>query len=160
MSIYYLSIGTNIEPEKNAVNIVRELCKRFGTLFVYPFVYTKPEDMETDLPFLNSLAAFKSDEDNQQVKNTLNQIEISLGRDRADPLSSQKDRVADIDIITQSEVFDIDKFEVATERYVQSVLHPVHKPANAQLPFDRPSSVNLDGTTGDIIVVDNELNSF
>ncbi|NUJ40643.1 2-amino-4-hydroxy-6-hydroxymethyldihydropteridine diphosphokinase [Pseudoalteromonas sp. 0303] len=160
MSYFYISIGTNITPEKLAVTITQKLCERYGSIFIYPFVYTSPIKMNSNMPFLNSLAVIKYNLDENQIKNSFNKIETSLGRNRDDPYSPIKDRVADIDIIYKSEEFNLNFFSKSKEPFNKKVLEGKKIFSSASLPIQRPSTIDLDRTTGDIIILSDKVNCF
>ena len=157
----YLSIGTNIQPEKNAVNITRELCQNFGPIILYPFIYTQPISMPNTALFLNALATIRTDAPTTEIKETLNQIEIRLGRDRNDPNKSKKDRTADIDILNVSDTFDEEKFKRCEEPYVALCLSQNQTKADLSdqgLPAHQgPATVNWDRNAGKIVVSQNQL---
>ncbi len=157
---FYLSIGTNINPEKNAVKVVKLLCQNFGLLTLYPFVYTAPEAMSSDSIFLNSLAIIHSQKDKSEIKHILNTIEMTLGRDRNDPEKSVKDRTADIDILLCNPQYSLSFFERFTDTYIQSCLSP-NLPANLStqgLPsYQGATTIDLDRISGEIMITKNKL---
>lgn len=135
---YYLSIGTNIEPEANAVRISTALARVFGKFSLYPFVYTTPVAMKSSKAFLNSLAIISSEHDTDAVKLQLNAIEIALGRDRQDPLRSEKDRSADIDILTSHPNYNESLFLNYDAPYIPLVLG-ISKDINTPNSDENPS---------------------
>lgn len=153
---YYLSIGTNIEPEKNAVNIITHLTQEFGPLAVYPFIYTYPEAIESKRIFLNSLAIIVAKHSPAEVKSRLNLIEERLGRDRSDPARSSKDRAADIDILDYGEALDVNVFQRGKEAYISQVVagHGVAADLGSQglVTPERPTTVHFDASTGHIAI--------
>ena len=157
----YLSISTNIQPEKNAVNITRELCQVFGPMILYPFIYTKPVSMPNASLFLNSLAIIKTDAPNSEIKKKLNLIETKLGRNRNDLNRSKKDRTADIDILKSSALLDEENFRCCDEPYVQFCLSQDQSAANLSdygLPaHQRATTVHWDRNTGKIVISQNKL---
>lgn len=158
----YLSIGTNIQPEKNAVHIVRELCQHFGVITLYPFIYTQPVSMPKTSIFLNSLAIINTETPPKKIKTILNEIEVKLGRDRSDPKRSYKNRTADIDILNVHENLDENLFlEGNEEPYIQLCLSQKQACADLRqegLPsYQRAASVHWDRSTRKILVRQNEL---
>lgn len=165
---YYLSIGTNIEPEANAVRISTALAKMFGNYALYPFIYNAPVSMKSQRVFLNSLAIISSDLNKEEVKAELNKIEIQLGRDRQDPQRSEKDRTADIDILTARLDYNEAFFLEFDAPYIPLVLakddkyderagadlsrYGLHLPLSTP---QRPTTVYFDTRTRHIAVVDN-----
>lgn len=162
---FYLSIGTNIDPEANAAGIVKLLCKRFDQIALFPFVRTEPEDVALSDAFLNALAVVFAKESSEQVKAALNTIEAQMGRDRSDPLRSVKNRPADIDIITCSSELDFTPFASAPEGYIQLCFHQqrdaaVDLSAYGLASHKGPATVYIDTLTGEIVVVDDEFDRF
>lgn len=96
--IYLCSMGANIAPEKNFAK-AREHLTELGEAHYSRAIYTQPVAMQSEHQFLNALFVFETQLDAVALKNALNSIEIALGRDRSDPMSSQKDRPMDIDIV-------------------------------------------------------------
>lgn len=157
---FYLSIGTNINPEKNAMRIIHALSEHFGHLSLFPFVYTEPESISSSSIFLNGLAIIQSELSVQQIKQVLNEIEISLGRDRSDPLKSIKDRPADIDILLFADQHHLSLFDTFNDSYIKACLPP-NEPADLTsygLPAQQgAATVYLDNRTGKIEIVQNKL---
>jgi 2-amino-4-hydroxy-6-hydroxymethyldihydropteridine diphosphokinase len=96
---YILGIGTNIEPEANALRIVEELTARFGEVLVSRFYYTSPVGMTSGRRFINFCAFIRTPIDAEACKAICVEIETSLGRDRGAPHCKTADRPADIDIL-------------------------------------------------------------
>ncbi len=159
---YYLSLGTNIQPEENAANMVTMLAKEFGPLITYPFVYTEPENIATKNLFLNSLAIVYSSLPQDDIKTRLNHIEEQLGRDRDDPDKSTKDRTADIDILGKSADQINDFFSHYTESYIINIAHLNEGSKVFTLPVlastERPTTIDFDRASGNIRIVDNGTN--
>lgn len=160
---FYLSIGSNICPEDNAIKIVQHLCNRFGAIYLYPFCYTKPEGMNSENTFLNSLAIIRSEDSQATIKASLNEIEILLGRNKNDPLSSTKDRPADIDILGLSKELTIEVLESQTDDYLRKVID--HKSLADLKPYglpigDRPATINFNDAAGKIFVVTDKVDTF
>ena len=96
---YLCGLGSNIAPEHNLPQAVARLARLFGRVSLSPVVRTAPQGMASDNSFLNALAVFQSDLPPDRVKQHLNELEESLGRDRSDPDSSVRDRPIDVDIL-------------------------------------------------------------
>lgn len=163
--LYFLSLGTNIEPKTNAVLMVKALIEKFGDAVVFPFVETSPVDIKSRHQFLNSICVVNADMPEPALKAITNQIEIDMGRDRSHPLSSSKDRPADIDIMLQA-AHAIDENELLSdEAYINAVI--TSRP-NARVDLtqfglpaiNRPTAVNLDTDSGQIVVIENKINCF
>lgn len=160
---YYLSIGTNIHPEDNAVRIVQQLCLAYGPILLYPFAMTEPVNIDTQRYFLNTLAVLHTDANPVSVKQRLNSIESALGRDKSDPLSSQKDRAADIDILATDRALQLAHFTRQETVYLQKVLglqDCVDLSCRGLPAIDRPTAINLDRGTGHIVIVDQQFGSL
>lgn len=157
---FYLSIGTNITPKKNAVKIIRAILDRFGDITLFPFVKTKPVGMKNASDFLNSLSIITTQLPPAEVKKCLNTIEINLGRDRSDPNRSKKDRVADIDILLYSNKHHLSLFNSFNDAYVQACLIGKHTPEDLSefgLPsFQRASTIHIDNASGQILIVEDK----
>lgn len=164
---YYLSIGTNIDPHNNAARIIRQLLDNFGPMISHPFLLNAPQNIASKNKFLNSVAIIYSDKSEKEIKGTLNQIEIALGRDRNDPLKSVKDRTADIDILGCSEELNSEFFKQFSEPYINF---------NAQSERDHndyadlsqkglpstqgPTTIHFDRTAGQIRILDDRQHSL
>lgn len=161
---YYLSIGSNIDPESNISKTLELLLKRFSELYLFPPVYTSPENIKSKNEFINTLIILKSDFDSVSLKNIFNDIEILLGRDRRDKDRSVKDRVCDIDIIFSYEKFRIDVFNMCKEKYLSQVIDMTGIPAKIQVfgsqLSNRPSTIYLDRRSGNKLIIKDKLNSF
>ena len=158
---FYLSLGSNVDAEFSAVCMIRHLCERFGVIGAYPFQYTEPEGVKSDIPFLNALVILKSGMDASAIKEELNRIEEAMGRDRSDPLRSLKSRCADIDILAESEALDLMTFSRMREAYVntcfklQGVMPDLTRYGLAS--YQGTASIYLDTLTGDILVNEDKL---
>jgi 2-amino-4-hydroxy-6-hydroxymethyldihydropteridine diphosphokinase len=95
---YLLGIGTNVDPERNAVRIVERLAHRFGRIVLSRFYATDPVGMASDRRFVNFCAFVATDLAPAPMKAACVAIELELGRDRAHPESKTRDRPADIDL--------------------------------------------------------------
>jgi 2-amino-4-hydroxy-6-hydroxymethyldihydropteridine diphosphokinase len=136
---YFLSIGSNIDPEKNVILIIEKLLNISPRLLVSKVILTEPEGFESKNHFLNACIYFESDELKEkeiELKEHFNRIEIQLGRDRNDPNRAKKDHPADIDIIWGLE--KLSNFPpLPTESYIQPLLlellaylgYPIETPA-------------------------------
>jgi 2-amino-4-hydroxy-6-hydroxymethyldihydropteridine diphosphokinase len=158
---YYLSIGTNVFPQQNAGKIVFELLSNFGRGVMFPFIRTEPVNIESNNLFLNSIFIVETNLEKLELKKTTDAIEIYLGRDKQLKDSSRKDRVADIDILFSTNKLNNIPLTFAPEPYSQAALKC--DPNNRidlrkfGLPsIDRPTAVDLNRRTGQIVIVDNK----
>ena len=98
-SVVYVSIGSNIEPEKNlqeAVNKLREYC----TVLATSSVYQAPAYGDSDQPdFLDIVVRLRTDRTPEEFKcNILRKIEADLGRVRT-PENKYGPLTLDLDIM-------------------------------------------------------------
>ena len=121
---YFLSIGSNIDPEKNFILILEQLFQFSERLLISKVILTEAEGFISKNHFLNACIYFESDELKEkeiELKEYFNHIETQLGRDRNDPNRAKKDHPADIDIIWGLEKLnDIQNFP--TESYIKPLL--------------------------------------
>lgn len=161
---YYLSIGSNINPNSNVSKALETLLNKFSGLYVFPPIYTEPENINSKNKFINTLVILKSELDSALLKNIFNDIEASLGRDRSDKDRSIKDRVCDIDIIFSYEKFKVDIFKMCKEGYLVEVVNMARAPVKIRVfgsqLSDRPSAIYLDRRSGNKLIVKDKLNSF
>ena len=92
----YLSLGSNMEAERNLASAVSALRARFGALVLSPVYRTAAIGFE-GADFLNSAAVIDSDLDPLALNDWLHALEDAHGRDRSGPRFS--DRTLDIDIV-------------------------------------------------------------
>jgi len=92
----YLSLGSNMEPEKNLASAVSALRVRFGAPVLSPVYRTAAIGFEGP-DFLNAAAVLDSDLDVHALNDWLHALEDAHGRDRSGPRFG--DRPLDIDIV-------------------------------------------------------------
>lgn len=92
----YLSVGSNVDRERNIADGLRALHQRFGPLAVST-VYQCPAVGFAGDDFLNLVVGFDSREPVPEVHAALHEIEDRFGRDRAAPKYSP--RTLDIDLL-------------------------------------------------------------
>lgn len=95
---YLLGIGTNLDPERNALRIVERLVARFGRILLSRLYATAPVGMASGRTFLNFCAFAATELEPAAMKALCVGIEVELGRDRSHPGSKTRDRPADIDL--------------------------------------------------------------
>lgn len=98
---YLLGIGSNIDPQRNALRIVDCLRQRFGEIVLSGFHETAPVGMDSDHRFINFCAFVTTLLEPRACKQACVEIEVMLGRDRAHPASKTRDRTADIDLLVR-----------------------------------------------------------
>jgi len=92
----YISLGSNIEPERNLRSAVEALRERFGEVRLSPVYRTRAVGFEGP-DFLNAIVAIESDVHPFALNDWLHALEIAHGRDRRD--KSYSNRPIDLDII-------------------------------------------------------------
>lgn len=92
----YLSLGSNVEPERHLRAAIDALRARFRGLLVSP-AYRTPAVGFDGPDFLNAAAVIDSDLEPQALNDWLHALEDAHGRDRSGPRYG--DRTLDIDIV-------------------------------------------------------------
>ena len=92
-----VSIGSNIDAERNIRAAIEALRERHGELTLSPVYQTEAVGFDGD-DFLNLVVSFHSDEPVETVAASLKAIEDRLGRDRSQPKFSS--RSIDLDLLT------------------------------------------------------------
>lgn len=95
MARAYISIGSNIEPERNLRIALLALRQRFGTLEASPTYRSAAVGFDGPA-FLNNIVAFDCDLDIDGLRNWLHATEDANGRDRRQPHYSN--RTLDLDL--------------------------------------------------------------
>ena len=101
MPTAYLSLGSNLEPERHLRAAVVALRERFGDVDVST-VYRCPAVGYQGPDFLNAAAAIRTDLSPAALNDWLHALESAHGRDRSGPRYS--DRTLDIDIVLYDEL--------------------------------------------------------
>lgn len=94
----FVSVGSNIQPERHVALAVRTMRERFGPLELSPLYRTAPAG-DPDQPYFWNLAVcFSCDREPESVQGELHAIEDALGRmrDAARPLGP---RTVDLDLV-------------------------------------------------------------
>ena len=105
---YFLSLGSNINAEKNLEFALEELKKILSNIQSSSIYQTKAEGFEGD-DFLNSVVCGDSELDIKNLNKKLKLIEDNAGRNRNAPKFSA--RTLDIDIVLQIDDNDDILFE-------------------------------------------------
>ena len=125
MSKVYVSIGSNIEQEKNIRSCLNSLREHFGNLETSTIYENKAVGFEGD-NFYNLVAGFDTGEDVNTVFNILRDIENDHGRDRTSKRFSS--RTLDIDLLLyDSLVMQDDRLEIPRDEITkyEFVLRPL-----------------------------------
>lgn len=96
MSRAYLSLGSNIEPERHLRTALGELRARFGALSVSSAYESEAVGFDGP-PFWNLAVALESDLDPEALDTWLHELEDRHGRRRDQPRYA--DRTLDIDVV-------------------------------------------------------------
>lgn len=169
---YFLGFGSNIRPRHHFSTAISRLQAEFGRIIVWPVVETDPVAIDSDKRFCNTLVVVRSDWAPERLKAWTNALEVECGRNRADPLSGQKDRPLDIDIMAQQSKLDLSIVSQFNEPYIQTVLSAATDSASAALLIrctihvaghtlgHRPATIYTDHASGHIVVIENSVDSL
>ena len=97
MNRAYLSIGSNIEPERHVRAAITALRERFGELILSPVYQTTAVGFDGD-DFYNLVVGLDTDTAVDQLAAACREIETEQGRERGDHRFSA--RTLDIDLLT------------------------------------------------------------
>ena len=104
MVAIYVSLGSNIDAEKNLRTAVDELRRRFGTVSLSPTYRNAAVGFDGD-DFLNLVAAFEAAESPREIQRQIEEIHELTGRQRGNDKFSA--RPLDIDLLLYgNEVID------------------------------------------------------
>lgn len=121
----YISIGSNIDSEKNIRRAVRALRDAFGALTLSRVYESASQGFAGD-NFYNLVAAFETDESIEAVKAQLAEIEIANGRGRDDRRFSS--RTLDLDLLLYDNAvihlsgFDVPRADIREYAFVLAPL--------------------------------------
>ncbi|RUO40548.1 hypothetical protein CWE15_07285 [Aliidiomarina taiwanensis] len=171
MAWYYLSLGSNVEPERHLGQTLRTLSQEFGPLLVLPVVQTEPCNMDSPHAFLNTLVILQSGLDWQPLKQYFNRLEEKAGRDRSDPERAHKDRPLDIDIMAHSTQLSLAPFHASTEPYclasVQALQENTSKApcvglrvGSKTLSGHSAATVHTHYSSGHVFIVEDTINTL
>ena len=136
MAWYYLSLGSNINPHENVKCMLDRLLQISKRIDISRIIETEAKGFDSKRSFLNLAARIQTSLSPLELKKQLNQIETDLGRDRNDPLSKKKDRVADIDILFSKETSNnlINQEDLPPEPYVRPFVIELLAYLNIRIP--------------------------
>ncbi len=121
----YVSLGSNVQRDRNIRLAVKEMRTAFGNLRLSP-VYESASVGFDGSDFLNLVAGFETDNEVHEVVQELRVIEDRLGRDRSQPRFSP--RPIDLDILTYDGlIIDEPGIQIPREEILQNafVLKPL-----------------------------------
>lgn len=154
--VYYLGLGSNLQPALHFSTALDKLQAQFGTLLVWPAITTPPVAINTPHAFVNTLVVLHSDWSPTQLKCWTNALEERCGRDRSDPQRAHKDRPLDIDILAQQSQLDLQILDQFSEPYIRAVIAA----GGAQPLSQRPTTIDTQYTAGHVMVVEDRENSL
>lgn len=96
MSRAYLSLGSNLQPERHLRSAIAALRECFGAVVVSPVYRTRAVGFDGN-DFCNAAAVIDTDLEPQALNDWLHALEDAHGRDRTGPRYG--DRTLDIDIV-------------------------------------------------------------
>ena len=136
MARIYISIGSNIDAEKNIRLAVNALKEHYGKLILSPVYESEAVGFDGD-NFLNLVAGVNTDEDVHTVVNILRKIEDENGRDRSGPRFSPRTVDLDLllydDLILKEEGLELPRDEIIKNAFVllpleeiaPQLIHPI-----------------------------------
>lgn len=117
MTKAYVSIGSNVEPERHVALALDALRAHFGVLEVSPVYRTAAVGFEGD-DFLNLVAGFETPLGVTEVDRALDGIEAAAGRNRSEPRFAP--RTLDLDLLLFGDaVIDTDSVRVPRRELVK-----------------------------------------
>lgn len=148
MASVYISIGSNIEREKNIRLCMEKLRQQFPDIVFSTLYETTAVGFKGD-PFYNLAAGFKTDWDIYRLDDYFKQLENEQHRIRTEPSKSQKvfkSRTLDIDLLLYDDLIlqpekDLPRKEILKYPFVlfplceiaAAVIHPEQQKTIAQL---------------------------
>ena len=159
MAKVYISIGSNLEPERYVRKALDSLSETFGPLSQSP-VYKCPAKGFAGPDFLNLVVCFATDHSPQQLNEQLKTIETACARDRGQ--AGFANRTLDLDLLLYDDlVMGLQGLQIPRKEILEYafVLRPLADLApNEQHPELRRSYGELwarfDGETKGFVVVD------
>jgi len=97
MTRAWISIGSNVEPERNVREAIAALRREFGELILSPVYRTPAEGFEGD-DFLNLVAGIDTDLPPAEIRDRLHRLEDRQGRVRGTEKFAS--RTLDLDLLT------------------------------------------------------------
>lgn len=136
MARIYISIGSNIDAEKNVRLAIHALQDHYGKLILSSVYESEAVGFDGD-NFFNLVAGLNTEEDVYTVATTLRKIEDENGRVRSGPRFSPRTVDLDLllydDLVLQQEGLDIPRDEITKNAFVllpldeiaPQLIHPV-----------------------------------
>lgn len=121
MAKIYISIGSNIDAEKNIRLAIHALQDHYGKLILSSVYESESVGFDGD-NFLNLVAGLKTDEDVHTVVNNLRKIEDENGRVRSGPRFSARTVDLDLllydDLVLKEDGIEIPRDEITKNAFV------------------------------------------
>ena len=110
MTQVFISIGSNVEPERHVARALDALRQRFGAIDVSPVYRTAAVGFEGD-DFLNLVVGFETSLSVEELDGALDELEAQAGRRRTEPRFAP--RTLDLDLLLYGDaVIDRDGLKV------------------------------------------------
>ena len=103
MTRAWISIGSNVEPERNVREAIAALRREFGELILSPVYRTRAEGFEGD-DFLNLVVGIDTDLPPAEIRDRLHRLEDRQGRVRGTEKFAS--RTLDLDLLTWGDLVD------------------------------------------------------
>jgi len=151
MSRIYISVGSNIEAEKNIRVAVSALQEEYGELLLSSVYESEAVGFDGD-NFLNMVVALDTEDDIHQVARTLREIEDKNDRVRTGPRFSKRTLDLDLllydDLVLNEDHLEIPRGEIVENAFVlwplaelaPGVTHPLAKKTIKALWDEYPKS--------------------
>lgn len=167
---YLIGLGSNIAPEKNLPEILRQLLGIHPQITLSRVLRTEPKGIDSAHAFLNAVVFLPTSLPADELKRRTNAIEINLGRDRSRPDKKKIDRTADIDLLMKTHPTQLDKPLDTIESYLlPSAREVIAYISGAPLPAiegeivsialegvrlgEAPTTIHCDDSTGLIRII-------
>jgi 2-amino-4-hydroxy-6-hydroxymethyldihydropteridine diphosphokinase len=128
MARIYVSIGSNIEPQKNIGNAVKILRQQYNTILLSPVYRSAAVGFEGD-EFLNLVAGIDTQLNLEEIKKGLTALERQFGR--KDNHKGFQSRTLDLDLLLFNDVirhddqFDLPRAEIEQYAFVLKPLSDI-----------------------------------
>lgn len=128
MALTSVSLGSNIDRERNIRCAINELRDHYGDLTISPVYQTEAVGFDGD-DFLNLVVCFETNDSVRSVWKTLKDIEDRIGRDRAQPKFSARtidlDLLAYADLVVDENGLQIPRHEILQNAFVLKPLSDI-----------------------------------
>lgn len=128
MARVYVSIGSNIEPEKNIVGAVKTMRQRYPSMTLSPVYRSAAVGFDGE-DFLNLVAEIETENSLAQIKSELMDVEKTFGRKTSD--KGFQSRTLDLDLLLYDDVirhdaeFDLPRAEISHYAFVLKPLSDI-----------------------------------